>query len=137
VRWNPFHPRTFISASADWTVKIWDSDIKSPIMSFDLGQAMCDVVWSPFSSSVFIALSLEKTFAYDLEQERHTRSAEIRPINKNLTNLAFNPVDPIFLVGDVMGSTVVIKLSQNLAKRKYILFEVKKINNKSINQAPN
>ncbi|ETO35670.1 hypothetical protein RFI_01392 [Reticulomyxa filosa] len=26
VRWNPFHPKTFLSASADWTVKLWDSD---------------------------------------------------------------------------------------------------------------
>lgn len=118
VRWNPFHPRTFISASADWTVKIWDSSIKSPIMSFDLGYSMCDVVWSPFNSAVFIALSLTKTYAYDLEQERHTRSAEIKPINCKLTNLAFNPVDPIFLVGDAKGTTIVIKLSQNLAKRK-------------------
>lgn len=25
VRWNNFHPRTFISASADWTVRLWDS----------------------------------------------------------------------------------------------------------------
>ena len=22
VRWNPFHPRIFISCSADWTVKV-------------------------------------------------------------------------------------------------------------------
>ena len=29
VKWNNFHPRTFISASADWTVKIWDSKISS------------------------------------------------------------------------------------------------------------
>ena len=28
VMWNKFHPRTFISASADWTVRIWDSNIK-------------------------------------------------------------------------------------------------------------
>jgi len=36
VKWNYFHPRTFISASADWTVKLWDSKNPSPIMSFDL-----------------------------------------------------------------------------------------------------
>jgi len=77
---------------------------------------MCDVVWSPFNSSVFIALSLTKTYAYDLEQERHTRSAEIKPINCKMTNLAFNETDPIFLVGDAKGTTIVIKLSKNLAK---------------------
>ena len=36
VKWNNFHPRTFISASADWTVKLWDSKNPAPIMSFDL-----------------------------------------------------------------------------------------------------
>lgn len=25
VRWNALHPRTFLSGSADWTVKLWDS----------------------------------------------------------------------------------------------------------------
>ncbi len=25
VRWNCLHPRTFLSASADWTVCVWDS----------------------------------------------------------------------------------------------------------------
>ncbi len=25
VRWNPLHPRMFLSAGADWTVKLWDS----------------------------------------------------------------------------------------------------------------
>lgn len=24
VKWNHFHPKTFISCSADWTVKVWD-----------------------------------------------------------------------------------------------------------------
>ena len=24
IRWNPFHPRVFMSCSADWTVKLWD-----------------------------------------------------------------------------------------------------------------
>jgi len=55
IRWNPFHPRTFASASADWTIKIWDSNYKTPVMSFDLGQAMVDINWSPFSASVFVA----------------------------------------------------------------------------------
>lgn len=25
VRWNGLHPRTFLSAGADWRVKLWDS----------------------------------------------------------------------------------------------------------------
>lgn len=28
VKWNHFHPKTFISCSADWTVKVWDHTYK-------------------------------------------------------------------------------------------------------------
>ena len=28
VRWNTFHPKIFISCSADWAVKIWDINFK-------------------------------------------------------------------------------------------------------------
>lgn len=84
-------------------------------MSFDLEFAMVDVVWSPFNSGVFIALSLNKVFAYNLDKDRHTRYAEIKPSNKNHTNLAFNPFDPIFLAGDNYGQIVVIKMNKLLA----------------------
>eukprot|EP01032_Pedospumella_encystans_P009567 gene9567-11250_t len=30
LKWNPFHPRVFISCSADWTVKIWDHNLPHP-----------------------------------------------------------------------------------------------------------
>ena len=32
VRWNSFHPKIFISCSADWTVKIWDVDFRSVML---------------------------------------------------------------------------------------------------------
>jgi len=51
VKWNNFHERTFISASHDWTVKIWDCKISTPIMSFDLGTPVVDAVWAPYSST--------------------------------------------------------------------------------------
>jgi len=54
VHWNKFHPRVFLSSSADWTVKIWDHTQKQPLMSFDLGNAVGDAQWSPYSSSVQI-----------------------------------------------------------------------------------
>jgi dynein intermediate chain 1 len=36
VKWNHYHPRVFLSCSADWTIKMWDSSIKRPITTFDL-----------------------------------------------------------------------------------------------------
>jgi dynein intermediate chain 1 len=40
--WNKFHPRVFLSCSADWTVKLWDHTQKQPLVSFDLGNAVGD-----------------------------------------------------------------------------------------------
>ena len=88
-------------------------------MSFDINQVMVDVVWSPFNSSVFIALGLMKAYIYNLDNDRHTRATDVKPTSfEKLTNVAFNPIDPVFLVGDCKGQVGVFKLSQDLAKRK-------------------
>ena len=47
VNWNKFHPKVFLSSSADWTVKVWDHTQKQPLMSFDLGNAVGDAQVSP------------------------------------------------------------------------------------------
>lgn len=36
VKWNKFHPNVFISCSADWTIKIWQTDVERPIIKYDL-----------------------------------------------------------------------------------------------------
>merc|ERR1712100_645470 len=39
VKWNVYHDRVFLSCSCDWTVKLWDHSIRTPLMVFDLGEA--------------------------------------------------------------------------------------------------
>lgn len=53
VCYNPFYCDVFLSASADWTVKLWDHNQAAPLMSFDLNSPVGDVAWAPYSSSVF------------------------------------------------------------------------------------
>ena len=76
VRWNNYHPRTFISASADWTVRIWDSKYTAQIMSFELGMQVVDAVWAPYSSTVFACAVLDRMFVYDLNIDKHNKLAE-------------------------------------------------------------
>jgi dynein intermediate chain 1, axonemal len=72
LRWNPFHPRVFLSCSADWTVKLWDHNLSKPVMSFDLGNAVGDVCWSPYSSTVFAAVTSDgKVHVFDLAENKH------------------------------------------------------------------
>ncbi|CAI5688439.1 unnamed protein product [Oreochromis niloticus] len=61
VKWNYFHPKVFVSCSSDWTVKIWDHTINTPMFVFDLQAAVGDVAWSPYSSTVFAAVTTDGT----------------------------------------------------------------------------
>jgi dynein intermediate chain 1 len=119
VRWNNYHPNTFISASADWTVRIWDATYpNSQVMLFDMGMIVVDAMWAPYSSTVFACATLDRIYVYDLNIEKHKSLADKKPVkNPKLTNLAFNATDPIILLGDTFGGITVIKLSPNLLKR--------------------
>jgi dynein intermediate chain 1 len=116
IRWNYYHDRIFISASADWTVKIWDNEVETgPIMSFSMGIAVVDVVWAPYSSTVFAASTLEKQMVYDLSIQKYTKMTERKSTtHAKATNLAFNHIDPILAIGDSKGAVILVKLSPKL-----------------------
>lgn len=57
VQWNPWHPKVFLSASADWTVKLWEHTNPKPVMSFDLNNGVSDLAWAPFSATTFAAVT--------------------------------------------------------------------------------
>nr|8BX8_D Chain D, Dynein intermediate chain 2 [Tetrahymena thermophila] len=117
VKWNNFHPRTFISASADWTVRIWDSKYTSQIICFDLSMMVVDAVWAPYSSTVFACATMDKVQVYDLNVDKLNKLAEQKIVKQpKLTNLSFNYKDPILLVGDSHGGVTLVKLSPNLCK---------------------
>mmetsp|Transcript_8438 Transcript_8438/g.13311 ORF Transcript_8438/g.13311 Transcript_8438/m.13311 type:complete len:199 (+) Transcript_8438:66-662(+) len=118
VRWNRFHPRIFLSASADWTVKLWDHSQRSPLMSFDLGNAVGDVQWSPYSSTVFAAVTNDgKVHVFDLAENKHEPMCDQKVVRKSkVTHIAFNPKHPILLVGDDRGGVLSLKLSPNLRR---------------------
>ena len=119
VKWNHYHPHTFISASADWTVRIWDATYpNTQVMLFDLGMIVVDATWAPYSSTVFSCATLDQVFIYDVNIEKHSSLAQRKPVkNPKLTNVCFNETDPILLVGDTYGGVTVLKISPNLLKR--------------------
>ncbi|KAL6469861.1 hypothetical protein MHYP_G00209800 [Metynnis hypsauchen] len=121
VKWNHFHPKVFISCSSDWTVKIWDHTIKSPMFTFDLNAAVGDVAWSPYSSTVFAAVTTDgKVHVYDLSVNKYEaicQQAVVAKKKTRLTHIEFNPVYPIIIVGDDRGYVTSLKLSPNLRKK--------------------
>ncbi|NWV21018.1 DNAI1 protein, partial [Origma solitaria] len=121
VSWNPFHLKIFISCSSDWTVKIWDHTIKTPMFVYDLGTAVADVAWAPYSSTVFAAVTIDSmAYVFDLNVNKLeplcTQLVVTRKKNKT-THLQFNPAYPIIIVGDEQGLITCLKLSPNLRKK--------------------
>jgi dynein intermediate chain 1 len=116
VRWNNFHPDVFITCSADWTVKLWQKNNKRPLMVFDLADSVGDVAWSPYSSTVFAAVTTNgKVLVYDLNKNKNEPLCTQGVVkNAKLTHICFNPKEPILLVGDSRGTVLSLKLSPNL-----------------------
>jgi dynein intermediate chain 1 len=122
VKWNPFHPGIFLSCGADWTVKVWEYTNSEPVMSFDLGCAVADIAWCPFSSTVFAVGSSDRLMkVYDLSVDKHSPvNAEkvggnnIADKKCELTHLEFNPEVPIISVGLTNGQVYIYKLSGSL-----------------------
>mmetsp|Transcript_22365 Transcript_22365/g.26943 ORF Transcript_22365/g.26943 Transcript_22365/m.26943 type:complete len:668 (+) Transcript_22365:178-2181(+) len=118
VQWNHCHPKVFLSASADWTVKLWDHTVPKPVISFDLNNSIGDVAWAPYSSTVFAAVTSDgKVHVFDLSENKHEPMCEQKIVRKaKLTKVAFNKKHPIILVGDDRGCVTSLKLSPNLRK---------------------
>jgi dynein intermediate chain 1 len=117
VRWNPFHPKLFLSCSADWTVKLWDHTRPgAPLLSFDLGNAVGDVDWSPVSSTTFAAVTSDgRAHVFDLAANKHEPLCVQKVVKRaKLTHVAFNEHEPVLLVGDDRGEVTSLKLSPNL-----------------------
>lgn len=73
VRWNRLHPSIFLSASVDWTLRVWDERTPraGPPLTFDLGDAVGDAAWAPFSSTVMAAVTDDgRVHVFDLAANR-------------------------------------------------------------------
>jgi dynein intermediate chain 1, axonemal len=124
VKWNRFNPKIFISCSADWTVKLWDHMSKTPLNTFDLGVAVGDVAWAPYSSTIFCAVTAEsKCYIYDISTEKSAEICDKKIPHGKLNHICFNPSLPIIIIGTDKGSVRSYKLSPNLRKTEKLTEE--------------
>ncbi|XP_068235146.1 dynein intermediate chain 2, ciliary-like [Palaemon carinicauda] len=120
VQWNRFHSKVFITCSLDWTVKVWIKNILSPLIILDMGGPVVGVSWSPYSSSVVVAVTEEfRVNVYDLFI-RMCRPLCTQSVLKKRkvsgTSVALSPFYPVVIVGGDNGHLIAMKLSPNLRK---------------------
>ncbi|XP_063592193.1 dynein axonemal intermediate chain 1-like [Penaeus indicus] len=103
VAWNNVHTKVFASCALDWTVKIWLQYHLSALMTLDLGGPVMELDWSPSSSTLVVAVTDEgRVFVYDLFfRKYHPLCVQnlLQRRRSSLTCVAFNPSQPIVLVG--------------------------------------
>ncbi|XP_042874358.1 dynein intermediate chain 2, ciliary-like [Penaeus japonicus] len=120
VTWNNVHTKVFASCALDWTVKIWLQYHLSALMTLDLGGPVMGLAWSPSSSTLVVAITDDgRMFVYDLFLRKyHPLCVQnlLQRRRSSLTCVAFNPSQPIVLVGGGKGYLVAFKLSPNLRK---------------------
>ena len=98
-------------------------------MSFDLGNAVGDVCWSPYSSTVFSAVTSDgKVHVFDLAENKHEPLCEQKVVKRaKLTHACFNNRDFIIIVGDDRGGVNSLKLSPNLRKLHLLMNDEGKV----------
>lgn len=96
--------------------QIWDHEKEISLISFDLGDAVHDVAWAPFSSSVFAAITGDgRVCVFDLSQNKLKPLCDQKIVKKaKLTRISFGLNHRIVLVGDDRGVVNLLKLSPNL-----------------------
>ena len=116
IRWSPFLSGTFLSCSADWTVRLWNQDSEDATLRFQSGKdSVSDIAWSPNSSTVFGCVSIDGSFAiWDLGFSVLDPVILHSVLDRKLTCIVFAENSPSVMIGDDTGSVNVYKI-HNLA----------------------
>lgn len=107
VKINPFHSEIFISCSADWTVRIWNSKFESPVYvlkSIDLNDEVLDVRWNPKCSTSFATACKDgRIEMWDIGIKNLDPIFTLPADGKTKTTLEFSEQSPILAFGNEFG----------------------------------
>lgn len=112
VQWCPFHPNLFISASADWTVRLWRADRPNALLTFQTGNyEINDVQWCPSNSTAFAtATGGGSVDVWDMLQGTLRPAASFTDPNLRMTSVLFHVDNETMIAGDGSGGVSVFRL---------------------------
>jgi hypothetical protein len=113
VRWSPFCPDYFLSASADWTSRLYDIETPLPLATFDSNRqdAVQDLCWSNTNASIFATATAQGNVdLWDVADQNQPRTT--LELGRPLNCLVFAEQEsPLLTVGDNEGDICVVKLT--------------------------
>lgn len=112
LRWSPFCGNTFLSCSADWTIKLWNQEKSEALFSFQPGaDYVADVCWAPDSSTIFASATGDgRLDLWDISTNTLDPLHTVQT-NSKLSCISFSPNSPVVVTGCDSGSVHVYKLT--------------------------
>jgi len=117
LRMSPFSPSTFLSCSADWTIKLWDLENPNAIFTFSsTTDYVADICWSPNNSTVFASVTGDgRVDVWDISVNT-LDPLTFRNTGQRLSTVAFSIASPVLVVGQEGGGVDVYSLEGSLAE---------------------
>ena len=112
VKWSPFASNVFLSASADWTIRLWSEESADPILTFQSGnEQISDVAWSPMNSTVFASTSWDgRLEVWDLSMSTLKPVMSTTVAGEKLSCALFSETSPIIVAGGNRGTVGVYRI---------------------------
>ena len=120
LRWSPFDANTFLSASADWSVKLWNQERPNAVFTFQsTTDYVSDICWSPTNATVFASVTGD-----GLVEVWDVSANTLDPLKSVATGkprscVAFAKTSPILVTGDNDGTVDVYQLVGSLAEENH------------------
>lgn len=95
VCWSPFVPSLFLTASADWSVRLWSEGQPRSLWAFQLPHSkaeVADVAFCPGASTLFAAAAGNTLQLWDVAHSMLAPRAMATRFGVRLTALAFSQV---------------------------------------------
>lgn len=112
LRWSPFCGNTFLSCSADWTIKLWNQEKSEALFSFQPGSDyVSDAAWAPDNSTIFASVTGDgRLDMWDISTNTLDPFHTIQTGTK-LSCVSFSPNSPVVVTGCETGMVQVYKLT--------------------------